>query len=82
MKQHYSYTANEMGDKPKVMVKSCKSCRHDPKSCKFQNYDNKCNGHQQISIDAKIKEVNRLQLAGLNWKSLQKEIDYFNWGVK
>jgi hypothetical protein len=64
------------------MVKSCKTCRHDPKSCKFQNYNYKCNGHQQISIETKIKEVNRLQLLKLDWKSLQKEIDYFNSGVE
>ena len=82
MKQHYSYTENEMGEEPKEMVKSCKTCRHNPKSCKFKNYDNKCNGHQQISIETKIKEVNRLQLLKLNWEHLQKEIDYFNWGAK
>jgi hypothetical protein len=62
------------------MLKSCKTCRHDPKSCKFQNYNDKCNGHQQISIDEKKKELHRLIVSGGDYSKLQKEINYFEWG--
>jgi hypothetical protein len=64
------------------MLKSCNTCRHDPKSCKFQNYNDKCNGHQLVSITEIIKERDKLQVLGLESEKLTEQIEYFYYGRK
>jgi len=62
------------------MNKLCTNCKHDPKTCKYQNHNNKCNGHQLVSIDVIIKERDRLQVLGENANELDKQINYFYYG--
>lgn len=64
------------------MTRPCSTCRHEPKSCKYQNHNDKCNGHQLVSIDVLIKQSDALQVKGQNVDKLEKQINYVFYGEK
>ena len=63
------------------MTRPCSTCRHDQKSCKYQNHNDKCNGHQLVSIDVLIKQRDALQILQKDYTELEKIINYFNYGI-
>ena len=70
-----------------IFKKECKNCRHYVNSCSLQlkNNYNDCKSYSAKQVSEITEEIRKLKISKENperLNELQKELDFFNWGIK